>query len=94
MRRGHGEKDAADAREHNAAFLQRQHGIIEVWRGGLRDNRINVRPLLTQRFIERRTIVTVVNLIKMGGLVRQQTDFKKRIRGRHLSLLRTDIFPE
>ncbi len=94
MRGSHGEEHAADTREHGAALLQRQHGVREVRRSGLRDNRVNVRTLLTKGFIEGRTIVAVVDLIKMGGLVRQQADVKKGIRGRHLSLLSTGILPE
>ena len=94
VRGGHGEENAADAREHDAAFLQRQHGVSEVWRSGVRDYRLYVRPLLAKRFIEGRTIMLVFDGIKMGSLVRQQADVKKGVGGRHLSLLRTDIFPE
>jgi hypothetical protein len=60
-------KNTADAREHGAAFLQRQHGVGEVRRSGLGHNGVNVRPLLAKRFIEGRTIVAIVDFIKMGA---------------------------
>jgi hypothetical protein len=60
-------KNTLLTRESMAPLSPAPARCCESRRSGLRDNRVNVRTLLAKGFIEGRTIVAVVDLIKMGA---------------------------
>ena len=87
MRPGHGKKYPGNARQQLPALLERDQRVGKVRRRRIIYYRGNLFPLTANAFIKGRSVMGIVNQIKLGCLIRQQTDAQKGVIVGHHRLL-------